>query len=81
MSRVTSLSDLPQNEHLSFFRRLSAIMTAASVKGTLTMVRRALFVKETLTPYPPIISRAILGFEAAGERTASTRDRLLDIVH
>src|SRR5215471_13815369 len=37
MSRVTSWSDLPQNEHLSFFRRLRAIMTAAFVKEFLTI--------------------------------------------
>src|SRR5262245_8912072 len=35
MRRVTSLSDLPQKEHLSFLRRLSAIMAAASCQGGL----------------------------------------------
>src|SRR5215470_19724846 len=49
MSRVTSLSDLPQNEHLSFFRRFSASMRMAFVKDTLTITRRLPCVKAALT--------------------------------
>src|SRR5262249_55962761 len=57
ISRVTSLSDLPQNEHFSFRLRLIAIMAAAFCQGDLDNSDARARVKEALTPRSVMQSR------------------------